>query len=350
MTKDDVDTFVVDMKMLTSILGHDDDVIMEKFKDIFPDPNIEAALIAMDDFAVMQAKAKQLIQIYKPAHDSTMASAAILVHTAQNPPTKGKSSQPKSNQHQLAPINQPQDPQPTSDVDYSGAQRGQGQGRDRSSRGRHKIIKIEEPAAVSHKDISSIIEVEVKTIHFEDDEDSGMEMTQITVTVIIRIEILKVKVTLTGADDGTIVEARDIVIRAEGEDGTLINNIKIRGTNKIPSLQTPIITTHHLWDISIDTQSHTSSIPILSNNNTRLKCHQPHHCKLQMSVNYVRVKAIMIINANLQEILWPAHKKLLTKVAHIIIKILIKESGQMVTMITMTRMGNLFSSRASQCH
>ena len=51
MTKDDVDTFVVDMKMLASILGHNDDVITEKFKDIFPDPNIEAALIAMDDFA-----------------------------------------------------------------------------------------------------------------------------------------------------------------------------------------------------------------------------------------------------------------------------------------------------------
>ena len=124
MTKEDVDAFIVDMKTLASILGHDDNVIMEKFKDIFPDPNIETALIAMDDFAVMQAKAKQLIQIYKTAHDSTMASAAILVHTAQNPPSKGKSSQPKSNQHQLAPINQLQDPQPTNDVDYSGGQRG----------------------------------------------------------------------------------------------------------------------------------------------------------------------------------------------------------------------------------
>ena len=58
MTKDDVDTFVVDMKMLASILGHNDDVITEKFKDIFPDPNIEAALIAMDNFAAMQTKAK----------------------------------------------------------------------------------------------------------------------------------------------------------------------------------------------------------------------------------------------------------------------------------------------------
>ena len=105
MTKDDVDSFVVDMKTLASILGHNDDVITEKFKDIFPDPNIEAALIAMDDFAAMQTKAKQLVHIYKPAHDSPMASAAILVHTTGSTPTKGKSSQPKSNQHQLAPIN-----------------------------------------------------------------------------------------------------------------------------------------------------------------------------------------------------------------------------------------------------
>ena len=136
MTKDDVDSFVVDMKTLASILGHNDDVIMEKFKDVFPDPNIEAALIAMDDFALMQKKAKQLVHIYKPAHDSPMASAAILVHTVDNTPTKGKSSQPKSNQHQLAPINQPQENINTGDNDHNGGQRGRGRGYDRGSRGR----------------------------------------------------------------------------------------------------------------------------------------------------------------------------------------------------------------------
>ena len=36
----------------------------------------------MDDFNAMQAKVKQLIQIYKPAHSSPVASSAILVHTA----------------------------------------------------------------------------------------------------------------------------------------------------------------------------------------------------------------------------------------------------------------------------
>ena len=136
MTKDNVDSFVVDMKTLASILGHNDDVIMEKFKDVFPDPNIEAALIAMDDFALIQTKAKQLVHIYKPAHDSPMASAAILVHTVDNTATKSKSSQPKSNQHQLVPINQPQENSNTGDSDYNGGQRGRGCGHDRGTRGR----------------------------------------------------------------------------------------------------------------------------------------------------------------------------------------------------------------------
>ena len=136
MTKDDVDSFVVDMKTLASILGHNDDVITEKFKGIFPDPNIEAALIAMDNFAAMQTKAKQLVQIYKPVHDSPMASAAILVHTAGNTPTKSKSSQPKSNQHQLAPITQSQENPNTGETEYNGGQRGRGRRHDRGSRGR----------------------------------------------------------------------------------------------------------------------------------------------------------------------------------------------------------------------
>ena len=135
MTKDHIDSFVVDMKTLASILGHNDDVIMEKFKDVFPDPNIEAALIAMDDFAAMQTKAKQLVHIYKPAHNSPKASAAILVHTVDNTTTKGKSSQPKSNQHQLAPINQPQENPNTGDTDYNGGQHSRGRGHDRGSCG-----------------------------------------------------------------------------------------------------------------------------------------------------------------------------------------------------------------------
>ena len=83
----------------------------------------------------MQIKAKQLVHIYKPAHDSPMASAAILVHTLDNTPTKGKLSQPKSNQHQLAPINQPQENPNTGDTHYNGGQCERGRGNDRGSRG-----------------------------------------------------------------------------------------------------------------------------------------------------------------------------------------------------------------------
>ena len=64
-----------------------------------------------------------------------MASAAILVHTTGNTPTKSKLSHPKSNQHQLAPINQPQDNPNTGDTEYNWGQCGRGRGRDRSSRG-----------------------------------------------------------------------------------------------------------------------------------------------------------------------------------------------------------------------
>ena len=60
MAKDDVDAFVTDMKMLASILAHNDDVMAEKFKDVFPDKNIEAALIAMHNLEDMQAKAKAI--------------------------------------------------------------------------------------------------------------------------------------------------------------------------------------------------------------------------------------------------------------------------------------------------
>ena len=89
----------------------------------------------MDNFAAMQTKAKQLVQIYKPAHDSPMASAAILVHTTGNTPTKSKSSQPKSNQHQLAPINQLHDTPNTGETEYNGGQCRRGRGNDRGPRG-----------------------------------------------------------------------------------------------------------------------------------------------------------------------------------------------------------------------
>ena len=106
MAKDDVDSFVTDMRTLASILGHNEEVIAEKFKDVFPDKNIKAALIAMNNFGEMQTKAKQLVQIYRPNHTTDSSSLGVcLMHTHEGTATgwKPKPDKPKvSNQHQLA--------------------------------------------------------------------------------------------------------------------------------------------------------------------------------------------------------------------------------------------------------
>ena len=96
------------------------------------------------------------------------------------------------------------------------------------------IIKIEELAVVKDNRIFNIIEGKVKIICFEGAEGSGMEMTLITVTEITGIEISKVKVIQTGAEDGIIVEVRDIVIGEEGDAGILISNTTTQGTTTDP--------------------------------------------------------------------------------------------------------------------
>ena len=81
-----------------------------------------------------------------------------------------------------------------------------------------------------------IIEGVDRITHIEVDVDSGMEMTRITVTETTGIEILMVKVILTGVEDGIIiVEVKDTVIVAEGEDGIPISNITIQGINRNPT-------------------------------------------------------------------------------------------------------------------
>ena len=82
MAKDDVDSFVTDMRILASILGHNEEIIAEEFKDVFPDKNIEAALITMYNFGEMQTKAKHLVQIYCPNYTSDSSSlGTCLLHT-----------------------------------------------------------------------------------------------------------------------------------------------------------------------------------------------------------------------------------------------------------------------------
>ena len=211
------------------------------------------------------------------------------------------------------------------------------------------IIKIEEPTVVKDNGTFNIIEGEGKKIHFKGTEDNGMEIILITVTETIGIEIPMVKVIQTSVEDGIIItEVKDIVIVEEGEDGIPINNITIQGINNNPNFQTQIIIVHHLWDINTDIQSHMSNTHTPNNNNINRKCCQLHLNKLQIFVSCVIVKAITIINANLQVILWPAHKKPLIKADHTVTKTLITGTGHMAIMIT-TLMGNLFSNGGSRC-
>ena len=212
------------------------------------------------------------------------------------------------------------------------------------------IIKIEVLDVVKDSSNFNIIKGEGKKTLLEVDEGNGMEMTLITVTETTGTETLMIKVILAGVEDGIIIiEVKDIVIGAEGEDGIPISNITIKGINNNPNLQTQIIIIHHLWGISTDTQSHMSNTHTLTNNNNNInpKCHQLHLNKPQIFVSYVIIKDIMIINANLQAILWPAHKKPLIKADHTATKIRITGNGRMAIMMTMTLMGNLFSSRGS---
>ena len=172
------------------------------------------------------------------------------------------------------------------------------------------IIRNTELATVKDNAILITVEGVDKIIHTEDEEDSGMVMTRITVTETIGIEIPIVKVILTGVEDGIlIIEVKDIVIMEEGDNGIPISSIMIQGINRNPNFQIQIITACPRWDINTDTQSHMASIHTCrNNNNTHHKC-QRHLNKQQIFVSCVIVKAIMIINANLQAILWPAHKK-----------------------------------------
>ena len=156
---------------------------------------------------------------------------------------------------------------------------------------------------------------------------------------------------LTVEDGIIIIEVKDIVIGAEGEDGIPISNITIQGINNKPNFQTQIIIIHHLWDINTDTQSNMSNTHTLNNNNNNInpKCCQLHLNKPQIFVSCVIIKDITIINANLQAILWPAHKKPSIKADHTATKTQIMGNGHMAIMMTMTLMGNLFSSGGSRC-
>ena len=196
-------------------------------------------------------------------------------------------------------------------------------------------IKNEDLDAAKDNVIQIIVEGVATIIHTEDEEDNGTEMTQITVTEITGTEIIMAKVILTEVDDGTIiVEVKDIVIVEEVDDGILVSNIMTPGTTRNPKFKTQITIDRLPWDINTDTQSHmvnTHTSP--SNNSTRHKC-QPPLSKPLIFVNCATVKATMTINANLQVILWHAHKKPSIKADHTVTKTLITGNGQSTSAVT----------------
>ena len=76
---------------------------------------------------------------------------------------------------------------------------------------------------------------------------------------------------------------------------------------------------------------------------------QLHLNKQQIFVSCAIAKATMTINVNLQAILWPTHKKPSIKADHTATRTRIMVTGHKAIMITMTLMGNLFSSGGSRC-
>ena len=176
-------------------------------------------------------------------------------------------------------------------------------------------------------------------------------MTLVTMTGTIGSGMLMVKTMPIEAEDGMVTEVKEIVAGEEGEDGTLILITNNRGIHNNPTIQTLIIIIHFQWAISINTRCLMNNILLIHNHNsnTRHNDRQCNRVKLQTYANYAKIRAIMIISASSQAILWPIRKKRLTKVVHIIIRIQIKVTGQTGRMIIMTPMANLFSKGGSRC-
>ena len=116
-------------------------------------------------------------------------------------------------------------------------------------------------------------------------------------------------------------------------------NIHNKSTPQITHHQ--IITGPHQWNVN--------TLPTHNRRNNTTRGHLHNHAKLQIYVNYVKIKAIMTINASSPAILWPEHKRHLIKADHITIKSRVKGIGQMGRTTMKTQMANLFSSGGSRC-
>ena len=207
-------------------------------------------------------------------------------------------------------------------------------------------IKIEGEVEVKVEGSITRIGDMVKRIFQGEDAGHGSIMIQIIVTETIGIDRARANIIVMG--DGTVTGDKTTVTEAEVDDGTNMSNTPHRNTPRIT--RRLIITGPHQWGVNTNTKCRMSNThPTHNKRNNIPNGHLHNHGKLQIYVSYVKTKATMIINASLQAILWPGHKRRLIKAAHTIIKNLLKGNGQMGRMIMMTPMASLFSSRGSRC-
>ena len=162
------------------------------------------------------------------------------------------------------------------------------------------ILSVVEVGVILNR-TSLTTEEEAKNRCFEDDENNGMVMIQTIVIEITGIEIEIIKVMLTEVGDGMVIEVKGIVIGEGDNAGTLIPIINNRDTLNNPNTKILIIIVHLQWAININISCPMNNIQsvLKNNNNTCHKDCQHNHIKLQTYVSYVRIKAIMIISANL---------------------------------------------------
>ena len=189
------------------------------------------------------------------------------------------------------------------------------------------IIKIEGEVEVKVEGSITRIEEGVKKIFQGADAGHGRIMIPTTVIGIIGIDPVKAKAIVTEVGDGTATGDKMMVTEAEVDDGINMINIPHKNTPKVTCRL--IITGPHQWDVSTNIKCHMNNTHPTHNSNNMPNGHPHNQGKLQIYVNYAKTKATMIINASLQAISWPEHKRCLIKAAHIIIKNLLKGNGQL---------------------
>ena len=141
----------------------------------------------------------------------------------------------------------------------------------------------------------------------------------------------------TEVGDGMATEGKVIVIGDGEGDGIQIHSIHNRNIHNNHNTLTQIITDPLRWVNNINTRCPMNNTHPTPNRNSTIHRDSWHNrAKQQTCVNCVRIKAITIINGNLQATSWPIYKKPLIKGIHIIIKTRIKGNGQMGKMIIMT--------------